>query len=279
VFLDLKLKKYVEGYLTSDPRDIASFIEKQNKKLINLEKYLLDENSILDADMIQSDIFPMISADVFVSHSHSDQEGAIEIALALERIGLTAFVDSCVWGFADDLLRKIDDKFCIPKGWSSYSYDLRNRTTTNVHLILSSALQGMIDQSELFIFLESGKSVKVGEYVNKPEYLSSPWIHSELMFASRVRRKERKRISSSNESIEIRKAEASTDIGFAFNVPESTKSMDFFDFATWLKEFPRFDKIGSNAPPSIPGLNHLDRLYKRLGVDNKNFSMPRWEAY
>lgn len=276
MFLDLKLKNYAKGYLSSDRREITCFLERQNKKLINLEKYLLDENSILDADKIQNDIFPMISADVFVSHSHNDQDGAIEIALALEQMGLKAFVDSCVWGFADDLLRKIDNKFCIPEGWSNYSYDLRNRTTTNVHLILSSALQGMIDQSELFVFLESGNSVKVGEYVNKPEYLSSPWIHSELMFASRVRRKERKRISSATEDFEIRKAEASTEIGFAFNVPESTKSMDFSDFAVWLKEFPRFSKVGGNAPPSVPGLDHLDRLYRRLGVDNKKLSTPRW---
>jgi hypothetical protein len=162
--------------------------------------------------------------------------------------------------------------------WTSYSYDLRNRTTTNVHLILNSALQGMIDRSELFIFIESKNSVKVGEYVNKSEFLSSPWIHSELIFANRVRRSERRNFNQSNESFDLRKAEAS-DLSFAFNIPESTKSMTFVEFVTWLEEFPEPRLPRNNAPPELPGLNHLDRLYKKLRVADENLETPRWGAY
>jgi hypothetical protein len=278
LFLDLKLKNYSPGHLPSKPDEKQRFLERHEERLIALEKYLLDENSLLDADKIQADIFPAMPADVFISHSHSDREGAIDIALALERIGLTAFVDSCVWGHADDLLKKIDGEFCIPEGWTSYSYDLRNRTTTNVHLILNSALQGMIERSELFIFIESKNSVKVGEYVNKSEFLSSPWIHSELMFANRVRRSERRNFNRSNESLDLRKAEAS-DLTFAYNIPESTKAMNFFEFVTWLEEFPDSRLPGNNAPPELPGLNHLDRLYRKLRVADENLDTPRWEAY
>lgn len=223
MFLDLKLNDYSAGRLSSGSDKRARFLQREKKKLINVEKYLLDKDALLDADRIQTDIFPLVSADVFISHSHNDQEGAIEIALALERIGLTAFVGSCVWGYADEFLRKIDDKFCIPEGWTSYNYNLRNRTTTNVHIILNSALQGMIDSSELLIFLDSENSVKVSEYVNKKDFLSSPWIHSELMFASRVRRSKRRKISSTNENFDQRKAEASNNVGFAYNVPLMTK--------------------------------------------------------
>lgn len=279
MFLDLKLNDYSAGRLSSGYDERTRFLQREKKRLINVEKYLLDKDALLDADRIQTDIFPLVSADVFISHSHNDQEGAIEIALALERIGLTAFVDSCVWGYADELLRKIDDKFCIPEGWTSYNYNLRNRTTTNVHLILNSALQGMIDQSELLIFLESKNSVKVSEYVNKKEFLPSPWIHSELMFASRVRRSKRKKFYSSNESLDIRKAEASNDVSFAYSVPETTKSMTFEDFATWLEEFPRFRSSGNNIPAEVPGLDHLDRLYKKLRVKDEDLNTPRWKTY
>lgn len=277
MFLDLKLNDYSAGRLSSGSDERTRFLQREKKKLINVEKYLLDKDALLDADRIQAEIFPLVSADVFISHSHNDQEGAIEIALALERIGLTAFVDSCVWGYADELLRKIDDKFCIPEGWTSYNYNLRNRTTTNVHLILNSALQGMIDRSELFIFLESKNSVKVGEYVHKKEFLSSPWIHSELMFANRVQRRDRRTPKPSNESLEVRKSEAST-VGFAFSVPESTKSMSYLDFVHWLKEFHRPRYLDNNIPADVAGLVHLDSLYERLGVADENLQTPRWVA-
>lgn len=276
MFLDLKLNNYTPGHLLYQTEEKENFLNREKKKLINVENYLLDRQKLLDADKIQNEIFPLVPVDVFISHSHSDQDGAIEIALALEKIGLKAFVDSCVWGYADELLRKIDDEFCIPDGWTSYNYSLRNRTTTNVHMILNSALQGMIDNSELLIFLDSENSVKVGEYVNKKEFLSSPWIHSELMFASRVRRRERRRISSANEGFELRKAEASSDVEFAYNVPPMTKSMNFEEFVKWIKDFRRFQNFKNNAPEVVPGLNHLDRLYEQLGVEDDYLSTPRW---
>lgn len=277
MFLDLKLKNYSAGQLTSTAIEKDRFLKRHEDNIINLQKYLLDKNSLLDADKIQTDVFPSTHADVFISHSHTDQEGAIDIALALERIGLTAFVDSCVWGHADDLLKQIDNEFCIPEGWKNYHYDLRNRTTTNVHLILNSALQGMIDRSELFVFLESENSVKVGEYVNKKEFLSSPWIHSELLFANRVQRRDRRTPKTSNESLEVRKSEASA-VGFAFSVPESTKSMSYLDFVHWLEEFHRPRYLGNNIPADVAGLVHLDSLYERLGVADENLETPRWVA-
>lgn len=42
--------------------------------------------------------FPQIKADVFISHSHSDEKLAIIFAGWLyNAFGLTAFIDSCVW--------------------------------------------------------------------------------------------------------------------------------------------------------------------------------------
>lgn len=275
MFLDLKLNNYSAGHFSTKDNEKEQFLKREKKKLINVEEYLLDRNKLLDADKIQKEIFPILSADVFISHAHADEDGAIEIAIALEKIGLNAFVDSCVWGYADQLLRKVDDEFCIPDGWTSYDYNLRNRTTTNVHMILNSALQGMIDSSELLIFLDSKNSVKVGEYIEKKYFLSSPWIHSELMFASRVRRRERRKITLSNENFEFRKATASNDIDFAYSVPPMTKSMDFIDFARWINDFKKNRNFNNNMPEAVHGLQHLDQLYRQLGVDNDYLKQPR----
>jgi hypothetical protein len=78
----------------------------------------------------------------------------------------------------DELLQEIDDKFCIPKGWSHYSYSLPNRTTNNVHSILISALQQMIKLSELFMFLGTENAINIDDYMSEDGRLSSPWFFS-----------------------------------------------------------------------------------------------------
>lgn len=53
----------------------------------------------------------LFDIDVFISHSHADEDEAIRIALSMEKIGLKAFVDSCVWVHADELLKKLTINF------------------------------------------------------------------------------------------------------------------------------------------------------------------------
>lgn len=273
MFLDLKIKNVIGRMAEYSERDVKSYKENKKNIFIELEQYLLDKDSILDADKIQRDVFPLIDTDVFVSHSHGDQDTAIKIAMSLEKIGLTAFVDSCVWGHADELLRKVDDKFCIPEGWSNYSYPLRNRTTANIHMILNSALHKMIDRSELFVFLDSKNSVRIEEYVNNTEYLSSPWIYSELMFAGHVRRTPRKNMSTANESLAFDSvvAKSQRDVEFLFPVPELNKTLDFNLFLEWLNS-----ELKETCPSEyLNGLLHLDDLYRLLSVD-KNLLTPRF---
>jgi hypothetical protein len=79
--------------------------------------------------------------------------------------------------------------------------------------------------------------------------------------------------------LDIRKAEASNDVTFAYSVPETTKSMTFEDFATWFEEFPQYRSPGNNIPAELPGLDHLDRLYKKLRVNDEDLNTPRWKTY
>jgi hypothetical protein len=276
MFLDLRVDDFRAGLLDWDSKEVSDYGRRGAEVLITLEKYLLDKENILDASVIEASVFPSHEADVFISHSHRDREEAIKLALSLESRGLHVFVDSCVWGHADELLRKIDNKFFIPDGWKNYSYPLRNRTTANVHMILDSALHGMIDRAELLIFLDSENSVRVEDSVNDTEYLSSPWIFSELVFAGRVRRKPRKKLVLSEESMVFDGVTASTrrEAEFLYPVPKLNYSIRFDDLVKWLQE----DRAGEFEDASVDGLLHLDRLYRKLRVPEGLLKEPRVEA-
>lgn len=276
MFVDLKIENVEQSIQKWSSDDVASYKARQDKVLVDLEQFLLDGNNLLDATKIQQSVFPEIDIDVFISHSHTDEDEAIKVALSLEEIGLKPFVDSCVWGHADELLRKIDDAFSKPEGWTNYSYELRNRTTTNVHLILNAALQQMIHRSELFIFLGTETSVKIDDYVSSHEQLSSPWIFSELTFVRNVERTLRKQITMGNES---RKFEAAAsdkkEVEFRYRLPDSTYAIEFWQFARWLES-------GKSLPvpdflQRVKGLEHLDRLYRELNVDASLLSAPRFD--
>jgi hypothetical protein len=273
MFLDLRVDDFRAGLLDWDSQEVSNYGRRGAEVLITLEKYLLDKENMLDASMIEASVFPSHEADVFISHSHRDREEAIKLALSLESRGLRVFVDSCVWGHANELLRKIDNDFCIPDGWKNYSYPLRNRTTANVHMILNSALQGMIDRAELLIFLDSKNSVRVGDYVNKGEYLSSPWIFSELMFAGRVHRRPRKKLVLSAEGMIFDSVTASTrhEAEFAYPVPKLNYSIRFDDLVRWLQE----DTSSDFENAGVEGLLHLDRLYRSLRVPADLLKEPR----
>lgn len=73
--------------------------------------------------------------DVFLSHSHKDIDKVKAFSGWLyDMFGLKCFIDSCAWGYCDDLLRKIDDKYCWNKTGETYNYERRNYSTAHVHM-------------------------------------------------------------------------------------------------------------------------------------------------
>jgi hypothetical protein len=144
-------------------------------------------NGKLDGTKMKENWFPqMENYDVFISHSHSDRVRAIAFAGWLHKtFQIRAFVDSCLWGYADDLLKLIDDKYCYQKETKTYNYTLRNYSTSHVHMMLSTALTMMIDNAECLFFLNTPNSITVSGVVNKTD---SPWIYSEIA-ATRMLRK------------------------------------------------------------------------------------------
>lgn len=150
-----------------------------------LKKYLSLDGS-LDAAAMEKDWFPEINAQVFISHSHQDENLANQLALWLyEKHGIVSFIDSTVWHYADDLLREIDEAYCIqmtPNGNLEYDYIKRNRSTAHVHMLLQGALMKMINKCGCLIFVNTPNSISTSD-INDETKTASPWIYNELLTA------------------------------------------------------------------------------------------------
>ena len=112
-----------------------------------------------DGNKIQANWFPEINADVFISHSHADEELAKALGGYInEKTNLKSFIDSEVWGYSNELLRHIDNNYCKFPNKNLYDYELRNHSTSHVHMMLSVALMQMISKCRYFILLDTPNS-------------------------------------------------------------------------------------------------------------------------
>ena len=146
-----------------------------------------NQKGVIDGGKLQGNWFPEIGADVFVSHSHADTEKALALAGWLnEEFKLSAFVDSAVWRYGDDLIRRIDKRYCYDANTETYRYKQRNKTTAHVHMMLVTALAKMIDRTECLVFLNTPMSATAEDATSTTH---SPWLFAELTIAETTRRK------------------------------------------------------------------------------------------
>ncbi|MDB5390819.1 MAG: hypothetical protein JWM11_6465 [Planctomycetaceae bacterium] len=146
---------------------------------------IASDKSVLDGQTIQDSWFPDVEADVMLSHSHGDEDEVLMLAGWLKsKFGLTSFVDSSIWGYAGDLLRMIDDKYCRNANGETYNYALRNESTSHVHMLLTTALGKMIHKTECLIFINTPASIATRQVVKTQTF--SPWIFAELTLAGIV---------------------------------------------------------------------------------------------
>lgn len=220
-----------------------------------LEKFI--RAGKIDGSALQSHWFPTVEANVFISHASNDQEAAFALAGILKTyFGIESFIDSCVWGYADDLLKQVDDAFCKNAGENSYSYEKRNGTTSHVHMMLSTALAEMMDRAEVVIFLSSPQSVTI---VDSIKAVGSPWIYHELMLTKLLRRK-----SSEDHRGMIKEAKARDfskrpeQLPFLYTPSfDSLTQTSFDDLLGWLTEWIIWNGNGVA----------LDALYKIKPLD------------
>ena len=135
ITLGSNLEKYYAIGM-EEKRISQRMVEKQ------LDKYLSSTGE-LQAVEIENDWFPTVNADVFLSHSHKDEKQIIALAGELRsEYGLRSFIDSCVWGYSEDLLRIINNNYNLKEnedGTNIYDYEGSNQASTHVNMILNSA--------------------------------------------------------------------------------------------------------------------------------------------
>lgn len=154
-----------------------------------LDQFIHYDTGIIDGSSLERELFKEINADVFLSHSHSDENLAISFAGWLNsNFGLTAFVDSCVWEYADNILSEINDRYNLVKtddnGSKTYNHSKANYAASHIYLMLNSALNNMINKTECFMFIDTEHSCM---YMNKDKATAktlSPWIYSEIVMAN-----------------------------------------------------------------------------------------------
>ena len=151
----------------------------------SLKAYITQRGEI-DAKSLMNDWFPSVDANVFISHAHGNQKQAVALAGWLNKeFGLKPFVDSCVWGDANKLLKIIDKDYCSNEKPNSYDYEARNYSTSHVHVMLMNALTKMIDRCETVFFLNSEKAIYKLDEIKTGTL--SPWIFNEIETTRTIR--------------------------------------------------------------------------------------------
>lgn len=201
-----------------------------------LDNYVRPDSS-LDGSAMQEDWFPQLKQfHVFISHSHQDYDLALKLASKLYKtFNLLAFIDSNVWGCSDDLLRSIDDRFCYNSERDTYSYSLRNKTTSHVHMMLMTAISQMMYNTECLFFLNTPNSIDPARDI--PSSTFSPWIYSELALAHVMK----KRSPEEHRCSEIvKEAYAATDSALQIRYKVSIQSLNdlrLFHMILWENRY------------------------------------------
>lgn len=246
-----------------DYKSIGENLFESQKVIVkeSLDEYYVKEN-ILDGQKLMDEWFPKINAHIFLSHSHADKDFVYSMAGFLyKEFGLLSFIDSVVWGYADELLRQVD-QHCYDSVSKTYNYSMRNKTTSNIYLMLNNALYNMIDCTECIIFINTPNSVKkISEVLRDVTY--SPWIYSELNLINKVRKIKpnrsivkgfEKRSYTLNESV-TESLQIAHDISTQL---EALNKLEFHDISILLRK--RYS-LGRTQPAEF----YLDCLYENKG--------------
>lgn len=224
--------------------------EKKGCQIYNkLKTYVLDDG-IIDASRIQNDWFPLVDANVFISHSHADIKEVTLFAGLLEKwFGLKPFIDFYVWGHYQNILKLLLSKN-QNADWKTISY-----LSSNIHLMLSTALSMMIDKCEVLFFYDTPNSISARDVITKT---NSAWIYHEIGISDIIRKKSPVEHRTKLNNFSMLK-EAST---FSFNIDLShLETLSCDDINNWHSNFKTSSYMGRSV-------NALDVLYKLKPIPN-----------
>lgn len=247
---------------------VAPYFEQSGRKLFEQQKttaskvihdYVLDDK-LLSKEKIEAEWFPDFKANVFLSHSHKDEQLVIAFAGWLyELFGITSFIDSCVWDYSEELLKIIDDTFCVSKrnpdgSINAYDYQKRNQSTAHVHMILNTALMKMIDSTECLMFVNTPNSILLDNVIDGASTVS-PWIYSELLISQLIRHR---KLSEYRQKSILEHAARYDSLGVRYDVEmDHLVDVQGDDLVSIWKNY-------RNKGPEIA----LDGLYKVRGILN-----------
>jgi hypothetical protein len=243
--------------------DISKVTRLNEQVKIELEKYLSPNGSI-NGDLIEKDWFPQLEFDIFISHSHADEQLAISLSKWIyNTFGLIAFVDSVVWGQSDKLLKTIDDKYSKIGNKPTYDYNIRNKSTSYVHIILTMALAKLIDKTECLFLLNTPNVSKTSDVIKSPQ-THSPWLYFEMGISSLLSKPlsthRHKILTKSFSKLEILTESKKLDVSLPLTDKHLT-NIDGGDLVKWEKSF-QIETRNNEHP--------LNKLYKLFPAKNEN---------
>lgn len=235
----------------------------QQKQICKTLNEYVNPDGSLSATEIESDWFEHINVNVFLSHSHADEKAVKALAAFLRKhYGIECFIDSCVWGYAEDLLKEIDEKYCKfqkEDGSCWYDYDKRNQSTSHVHMLLNGALAKMIADTECLIFVNTPNSIAAKDSKDKAK-TGSPWIYSELLMATKFPHRSwasYRKVLSHSLQLDEKALEFAQDLKVEYDAPiEKLYELSFSDL--------QLDKL--QIKEGKDPLNTLDTLYRNKGI-------------
>lgn len=254
----------IEDVTFSEYGKIGEAIFEENKMSIkeSLDKYFNASGS-LNGTALQEDWFPQLEFDIFLSHSHKDEQKAKNLAgWIYKKFGLKVFIDSCVWSYSLDLQKIIDDLFCQTQPKQTpvmYSYEKVMYSTSHIHMMLSTALTMMIDKSESVFLLNTPHVIRTQDTIDKTE---SPWIYHEIAMTKLVRKHKLsyyrdtilKKASVQLNEYEERQLRITYDVDTSHLIP-----LNESDLTMWLKDWDTIKRVHSRYKVQKP----LDELYRR----------------
>lgn len=253
---ELEVKYKEDNRLRQIGLDLNDDFKKKIKK--KLDEFTLD-NGVISATSIMEEWFPQINAHIFLSHSHKDENTALILAGYLyEKLNLITFIDSTIWGYSNNLLDEINNKYCYNEDTNLYNYRKANNTSTHVNLMLSNALNRMIDSCECVFFLNTPNSISAEDTISKTY---SPWIFSEISTTQIIQKKtpDRKMLKTVMFSAESKLNEsvrAELIVEYDLELSHLTK-LNYADIENWIKADNIFRK------------NSLDTLYSQHPINKK----------
>ena len=144
-----------------------------------IKKFSAPGSGVFVANKLINQWFPIVEADVFLSHSH-DSKGEVEaLASYIEsETGKVVFVDSIYWDSADKMVKLFYDFIDELCDGNRFKVDSLLKASEHVHCMLERAILAMMDKCDDFVFLDESSSIS--------NVTLSPWVYSELEFSKHL---------------------------------------------------------------------------------------------